>query len=175
MAGDDPDHRAHEYPKQASNVDVARILLELPTPAQVVRAIQLLHKEHRVRRVKNRFSPEHPLYGYRDILVNLDIDGIIVEAQLGLGPLVELRAKMHHFYNIVRAIGFRPYLSVSKIPRSEQVGYWVANQMRKERKKFDDEMAKERELERSNQNDSEEHWNCDMCNGKNSAHKRICG
>ena len=53
----------HEYPRQASNVDVARVMLVLQTPAQAVRALALFKENYEVARVKNRFRPEAPLYG----------------------------------------------------------------------------------------------------------------
>ena len=125
--GADPDHLLHEYPRQASNVDVARVMLVVATPAQAVRALALFKETCEVARVKNRFSPEAPLYGYRDILLNLRIDGVYCEVQIGLAPLVAVRRKMHKFYGIVRSTGTKPLISLAKplpvpstLPQEEQ-------------------------------------------------------
>ena len=116
------DHLLNEYPRQASNVDVARVMLVVPTPPQVQQALALFKQQCEVARVKNRFSPEAPLYGYRDMLLNLKIDGVYCEVQLGLAPLVAVRRKMHKFYGVVRSIGMKPLISMAKPLSAEHVG-----------------------------------------------------
>ena len=116
------DHYQHEFPRQASNCDVARIMLVVQTPAQLLQAHSLFKQQCEVARVKNRFSPEAPLYGYRDMLLNLTIDGIYVEVQLGISALVKVRRKMHKFYGVVRSIGSRPLASMAKPLTGAQVG-----------------------------------------------------
>ena len=113
-AAAEADHYLHEYPRQASNVDVARVMLVLPTPMAVVHALRLFKEKCEVARVKNRFSPAAPLYGYRDMLLNLKIDGVYCEVQLGLAPLVAVRKRMHKYYGIVRSVGMSPLVSMAK-------------------------------------------------------------
>jgi hypothetical protein len=116
------DHFLHEYPRQASNVDVARVMLVVAAPVHVRQALVLFRALHEVSRVKNRFSPEAPLYGYRDMLLNLKIDGVYCEVQIGLAPLVAVRRKMHKYYGIVRSIGSEPLISMAKALTTGQVG-----------------------------------------------------
>jgi len=106
------DHLLHEYPRQASNVDVARVMLILPSPAHVVRAVALFKAQCDVVRLKNRFA--RPSGGLRDILLNLCIDGVYCEVQVGIGTLVAVRRKMHKYYGVVRSIGAGPLVLMSK-------------------------------------------------------------
>ena len=107
-----PDHLLHEYPRQASNVDVARVMLVLPSPAHVVRAVALLKTQNEVVRLKNRFA--RPSGGLRDMLLNVRIDGVFCEVQVGIETLVAVRRKMHKFYGVVRSIGFKPLVAMAK-------------------------------------------------------------
>jgi hypothetical protein len=118
------DHFLHEYPRQASNVDVARVMLVVPTPALAVRAHALFKSRCEVLRVKNRFSPDAPQYGYRDMLLNLRLEegGMIVEAQIAVASLVVVRRKMHRYYGIVRSIGMEPLITMAKPLTAEQAG-----------------------------------------------------
>jgi hypothetical protein len=93
--GEHADHFYHEYPRQASNVDVARVMLVVQSPTEAIQAHATFKEKSEVVRVKNRFAPEAPLYGYRDMLMNLKIDGVYCEVQVGLAPLVAVRRKMH--------------------------------------------------------------------------------
>ncbi|GMH48032.1 hypothetical protein TrRE_jg10561 [Triparma retinervis] len=98
------DHYNHEYPQQASNVDVARAMLKIDCPEMIVRALEAVrgNSECRVVRVKNRFGST---VGVRDLLVNVEIDGVYAEIQVGLKNLIDVRRKMHKFYNVVRSEG----------------------------------------------------------------------
>ena len=87
-AASQADHFTHELPRQASNVDVARVMLVLDTPAQVRGALTHFKQQCEVARVKNRFSPEAPLYGKhacRSLLACLSVPR--AELTLSLPPL----------------------------------------------------------------------------------------
>ena len=114
------DHLLHEYPRQASNVDVARVMLILPSPAHVVRAVALFKAQCDVVRLKNRFA--RPSGGLRDILLNLCIDGVYCEVQVGIGTLVAVRRKMHKYYGVVRSIGTGPLVLMAKELTAKDVG-----------------------------------------------------
>ena len=45
-------------------------MLVVQTPAQAVRALALFKENYEVARVKNRFSPEAPLYGKQHSLLD---------------------------------------------------------------------------------------------------------
>ena len=107
------DHALHEYPRQASNVDVARIMLILPSPSHVIEALALFKSQTNVVRVKNRFSAPTPA-GLRDLLLNLCIDGVYCEVQVGITTLVAVRRKMHSYYGICRSIGMKPLKAMAK-------------------------------------------------------------
>ena len=55
--------------------------------------------------MKNRFLEESPAMGYRDVLVNLALPqvGVVVELQLTLRNLAELKRSMHPFYKVLRS------------------------------------------------------------------------
>lgn len=99
MAGD---HKWHEYPKQASNVDVARIMLKVDTPTHLLQALAEIKERGKVVRLKNRFGNNA---GVKDMLLNLIVDDIYCEIQIGLNPLIEVRRQMHKFYGLVRSEG----------------------------------------------------------------------
>ena len=56
------------------------------------------------------------------MLLNLKLDGVYCEVQIGLAPLVEIRRKMHKFYNVVRSGGHRALISAAKPLTARQVG-----------------------------------------------------
>ena len=136
--GKDPDHQLHEYPRQASNVDVARVMLVVATPAQAVRALALFKETCSVVRVKNRFSPEAPLFGYRDMLLNLHIEGVYCEVQIGLTALVAVRRRMHSFYGVVRSIGYRAMVALAKPLSVREVGAVLAAEAAAARAAYED-------------------------------------
>ena len=66
-------------------------------------------------RVKNRFL-ENDHDGYVDVLVNLCIDGFIVEVQLTLKTLAELKTWMHPFYKLARSSGYEELCGKTRRP-----------------------------------------------------------
>jgi hypothetical protein len=95
-------------------------MLILPSPAHVVRAVALFKAQCDVVRLKNRFA--RPSGGLRDILLNLCIDGVYCEVQVGIGTLVAVRRKMHKYYGVVRSIGAGPLVLMSKELTAMDVG-----------------------------------------------------
>jgi hypothetical protein len=176
----DADHKQHEFPKQASNVDVARLLFELPDPAALCEAHTRLKAQQKVVRVKNRFSPESPLYGYRDMLLNFDIDGVFCEMQLGLTPLVAVRKKMHRYYGLVRSTGFRSFVSMTKPAPAADIGPVLVAQMAAARVLYEaleasEKAAHQKHVERRLSNATAvPDWQCELCGGFNSDFKNIC-
>jgi hypothetical protein len=199
--GAEADHLLHELPCQASNVDVARVMLVIPTPALLIQAKRRLHELFTVLRVKNRFSPDDPLYGYRDMLINVDISGIIVEVQLGLAALVAVRSKMHKFYGVIRSTGFRAFVRTAKVLTAVDVGSVTAQQMATVFDKYVQVSHAEKQLnnfrdkfigwrlksaptraQHETTDDAQDDqacsingaWNCDMCGSGNHAHRTVC-
>merc|ERR1712070_687056 len=111
IAGLDIDHECHEYPRQASNVDVARVALTVATPNQVIQAHQLLKDQQKIVGVKNSFSAKTPRFGFRRLLLNVVLDGIVTEAQIRLAPLDAIMCRMDKLMVILRSFGFRSYVS----------------------------------------------------------------
>jgi len=95
-------------------------MLILPSPAHVVRAVALFKAQCDVVRLKNRFA--RPSGGLRDILLNLCIDGVYCEVQVGIGTLVAVRRKMHKYYGVVRSIGTGPLVLMAKELTAKDVG-----------------------------------------------------
>ena len=111
------DHNLHEFPQQASNVDVARVMMKVRTPCELLAALEALRKKGKVLRIKNRFGNEN---GVKDMLLNLEVDGVIVEVQMGLLSLIEVRQKMHKFYNVARSEGAFELVKCQKVEK-----YWL--------------------------------------------------
>jgi hypothetical protein len=220
IAGSEADHMFTEFPRQACNVDVARVMLELSEPQEVIHAHHMISEQMTVVRVKNRFSPDNPLYGYRDMLLNVEIDGVFAECQIGITPLIVVRRKMHKWYGLVRSNGFRSYVSLAKpfAPKGDfqlpaaltpdllltpplhsptpplctaEVGAALAEKAHRAMAAFEAELEKERQRQSSSRDlfaidtgrsrrcsssaATAADWSCDMCNGSNGPHKRICG
>ena len=129
-------HAQHEFPRQASNVDVARCTIVLPTAAQLLRALELLRgQSHRVARIENGFADgtggaeegggeqqqqqqqqqQHQL-GYRDLALYLCIDGAYVELRLALAPLVAVRRQMHKCVGVSRYAALDAFVARAKSP-----------------------------------------------------------
>ena len=113
-------HYFHEHPRQASNVDVARVMLVLERPAQVAEALALFRgdSEARVVRVLNRFWKESSA-GYRDCCLNLDLGGHYAEVQLSLASLVAVRRRMHKFHGLLQAGGYSALIAKAKHDRDD--------------------------------------------------------
>ena len=72
-----------------------------PERSQKLAAVR---RRARVVRLKNRFL-HSPGFGYRDMLLNVDMDGHVCEIQMGLLPLVAVRRRMHKYYGVIRSGG----------------------------------------------------------------------
>ena len=68
------------------------------------------------------------LQGYRDMLLNLDVEGVFCEVQIGLSALVAVRRRMHKFYGVVRSIGDERLIAMAK-PLPEHLLRMVAPAM----------------------------------------------
>ena len=110
-------HYFHEYPKQASNVDVARAMLVLEHAAQVREALLLFKQDGNRRcfavvRVLNRFASESG--SMRMLSLNLEIDGHFVEVQLALASLVAVRRKRHKYHGLMCGGGYMALIARAK-------------------------------------------------------------
>ena len=56
------------------------------------------------------------------MLLNLDIDGVYCEVQIGLATLVAVRRRMHRFYGVVRSIGYQAMKALAKPLTVSEVG-----------------------------------------------------
>jgi hypothetical protein len=99
------------FPQAAHLLDIERMQIQFADPYSLAVFYAYLTKQSDlpVLRAKNRFEENSESDGaaleYRDVLVNVKIDDMIVEIQLALANLAELKALMHPYYKIVRSSG----------------------------------------------------------------------
>ena len=58
-----------------------------------------------VVRVKDRLS-EPASGGYRDVMLNVEMDGHVCELQLHLKALIAIKSQAHRIYGILRSVGW---------------------------------------------------------------------
>ena len=90
-------------------VDAARGSIICETLAELAAVIQaLLTNELGVSivvRVKDRLS-EPASGGYRDVMLNVEIEGHVCELQLHLAKLIAIKSKAHRVYQMQRSAGW---------------------------------------------------------------------
>jgi hypothetical protein len=91
-------------------VDAARGSIICETLAELAAAIRvLLADETRapmVVRVKDRLYEEPASGGYRDVMLNVEIEGHVCELQLHLAKLIAIKSKAHRVYQMQRSAGW---------------------------------------------------------------------
>ncbi|MEO6950362.1 MAG: DUF4157 domain-containing protein, partial [Polyangia bacterium] len=95
---------ASDYGGDASRlVDLSRSTIVCEREEQVYQALHELESRYKVLRIKDRIAT--PVGGYRDILVNLEVEGHVVEVQLHLEAVLEAKnGAGHKLYEEVRSL-----------------------------------------------------------------------
>ena len=90
-------------------MDAARGSIICETLAELATVIQVLLTNElgvsMVVRVKDRLS-EPASGGYRDVMLNVEIEGHVCELQLHLAKLIAIKSKAHRVYQLQRSAGW---------------------------------------------------------------------
>ena len=90
-------------------VDAARGSIICETLAELAAAIRVLLADGpgapMVLRVKDRLS-EPASGGYRDVMLNMEVEGHVCELQLHLAKLITIKSKAHRVYQLQRSAGW---------------------------------------------------------------------
>ena len=99
-------------PTGARLLDVVRGLVVSPSVAHLVECYNRICQSFTVLRIKNGFAEEDPKYGFRQILMNVEMPGeigsmeegsvMVVEVQLNLASYVKVKHTIHRFYSVLR-------------------------------------------------------------------------
>eukprot|EP00746_Dinoflagellata_sp_MGD_P024660 gnl/MRDRNA2_/MRDRNA2_157920_c0_seq1.p1 gnl/MRDRNA2_/MRDRNA2_157920_c0~~gnl/MRDRNA2_/MRDRNA2_157920_c0_seq1.p1 ORF type:complete len:841 (+),score=121.90 gnl/MRDRNA2_/MRDRNA2_157920_c0_seq1:381-2525(+) len=125
------DYATRRFPQAASLLDVERMMLTFPDPyaLAVFFAFVVQDGSLPVIRVKNRFLSHSAMrqgdisdeLEYRDVMLNVKVEGLIVEIQLALQNLAELKSCMHPFYKLERAQCYEDIVSQPIFARPHDV------------------------------------------------------
>lgn len=125
------DYAKRRFPQAASLLDVERMMLSFPDPYALAVFFAFLVQDGSlpVVRVKNRFLSHNDMkkgdtghdLEYRDVLLNVKVKGLIVEIQLALQNLAELKSCMHPFYKLERAQCYEDVVSQAIFARPHDV------------------------------------------------------
>ena len=91
-------------------VDAARGSIICETLAELAAAIRVLLADGpgapMVLRVKDRLYEEPASGGYRDVMLNVEVEGHVCELQLHLAKLITIKSKAHRVYQMQRSAGW---------------------------------------------------------------------
>ena len=68
-----------------------------------MKGYEFLKSKLNIKRVKNRFKAEKVEYGYRDVNIIVDFEGLLCEIQITLREFYAIRKNMHPYYRIIRS------------------------------------------------------------------------